>query len=549
MPPNIPMDIDGGPASLEQSRHHPNAALRAVNDLTAALNNSSSNSQEATPKTAGKECTNNSVHPSVRELLNGLVALVADDLKDQACSLAKQLLAATEATEEPLNGAANQAPTQDWNQVKKLVVEEASKAAAAAVKELLFEVKKTTGTRTTWATVAAHGVAATVQRQDVPKKVVPARQSLEMLIRGSEMPVNLAKRTPQEIIQAINSASARKGAVAARTLPSGDVMVTFKDEQIRDWHKQEATWIQEAFGEQAKEAKRTVAILLKGLRKADLQGLDEQQFIAETGLQTVDKVKFRLPSKPEHTRATVFLALTDQEEARKACDNGVIWRAQWFSCEPYSSMLEAVQCYKCWQWGHTQRYCRKEPLCPRCGTHVHGNGGREGEALCPTHKGTSCKCPTCGGPHTAWAKECPKGVQAKQRAKEAYEYRPRSFEPTQRGTPKTTCPTALEFSFISTPKRHTAPQPPRTQPQTIPTNQYSDEGEDEGFQEVRRKRTRGRPTGLENAAQSPTQRKIMFATTAKTQLHPGQPATTQLESQNLLTTGTQPTENTTQQRA
>jgi hypothetical protein len=36
-PTEIPIEIDGGIASLEQSRHHPNAALKAVNDLTKAL--------------------------------------------------------------------------------------------------------------------------------------------------------------------------------------------------------------------------------------------------------------------------------------------------------------------------------------------------------------------------------------------------------------------------------------------------------------------------------------------------------------------------------
>ena len=547
IPPEIPMEIDGGIASLEQSRHHPHAALKAVSDLTNAPENRASSSSKAARKHE-RTRTQTSGTSSVRELLNQLVALVADDLKNQACSIAKEVLIATEATKTSPKEGRNKETGQSWDEVRKLVVEEASEAAATAVKELLSEVKKTTGAGSTWAAVAARGVAVTAQQQELPKKVIPARQSLEMLIRGSEMPLNLARRTPQEIVQAINTASTRKGAVAARTLPSGDIVVTFKDEETRGWHKQEADWIQEAFGEQAKEAKRTVAILIKGLRKADLQGLREKDFATELGLKTVDKVKFRLPSMPEHTRATVFLALTDQEEARKACDNGLVWRAQIFNCEPYSAMLDATQCYKCWQWGHTQRYCRKEPLCPRCGTHVHGNGGKEGEALCPTHKGTACRCPTCGGPHTAWAKECAKGVQAKLRAKEAYQYRPRSFQPLQRERPKAIRSVATELAILSTPSRQTTLLPPRTQPQNILPNHYSDEGEDEGFQEVRRKRGRGRPTGLENAAQSPTQRRLMFPSTAKTQPPPDQLTTAQPESQNLPMTDTQPAEITTQQR-
>ena len=66
------------------------------------------------------------------------------------------------------------------------------------------------------------------------------------------MPPNLAKRTPQETVQATNIASAQKGAVAARALPSGDVVVTFKDEVTRDWHRKDTAWIRGAFGDQAK---------------------------------------------------------------------------------------------------------------------------------------------------------------------------------------------------------------------------------------------------------------------------------------------------------
>jgi len=37
----------------------------------------------------------------------------------------------------------------------------------------------------------------------------------------------LARRSPQEIVQAVNRASEKKGAVAARKLPSSDIVVTF----------------------------------------------------------------------------------------------------------------------------------------------------------------------------------------------------------------------------------------------------------------------------------------------------------------------------------
>jgi hypothetical protein len=208
-------------------------------------------------------------------------------------------------------------------------------------------------------------------------------------------------------------------------------VVTFSDPTTKEWHAQNNQWIRQAFGEQAQEACRTYAVLVKGLRKADLQEATEGTFGTEIGFQTVDKVKFRLPTNPGFTRATVLVTFRSQEEARKACEQGIIWRAQLLDCEPYWAPLEPKQCFKCWKWGHIQRYCQKEALCGRCGTKAHGEGGKAGEALCPTQGGqVPYRCPCCGTRgHTAWARECPGRVRAKEEAREAYQYRPRAFEP------------------------------------------------------------------------------------------------------------------------
>ena len=120
------------------------------------------------------------------------------------------------------------------------------------------------------------------------------------------------------------------------------------------------------------------------------------------GLKTIDKVKFRLPTSPGLTRATILATIESQEEARRACEEGVVWRAQILDCEPYWAALEPKQCYKCFKWGHIQRHCQKEALCGRCGTRAHGEGRRAGEALYPTQGDqVPCKCPYCRGAHTA----------------------------------------------------------------------------------------------------------------------------------------------------
>jgi hypothetical protein len=146
-------------------------------------------------------------------------------------------------------------------------------------------------------------------------------------------------------------------------------------------------------------------------------------------------------------------------------------------------VLKPKQCFKCWKWGHIQRYCSKPALCGRCGARADGEGGKDREAQYPTHSGQlAFRCPCCGGRHPAWAKECPRKVRAKEEAREAYKCRPRAYEePVRPGKPT----------------------------QRIFTLSHDDK---EGFQQVGAKRprtlARRRRTGLSIASRDPSQSRI-----------------------------------------
>jgi hypothetical protein len=253
-----------------------------------------------------------------RGLLDELVALVPTEQQGTARGLAKDLQALFTGLQR-----------RDHNKKDPEVftIAHLQKVVTEAVRATIGPTQGAVQGRS-WATVAAGGPVLNplnlLNPLSQPTKAIPPRIDRELLVRGTNLPADLAKRTPAEIIQAINQVSTKKGAIAARKLPSGDIVVTFNDSTTKGWHSQNTQWIQQAFGEQAKEACRTYAILVKGLKKADLQGTTEGAFGTEIGLQTVDKVKFRLPTNPEFTRATVLLTLESQEEARRAYNQGVV---------------------------------------------------------------------------------------------------------------------------------------------------------------------------------------------------------------------------------
>ncbi|KAK3330274.1 hypothetical protein B0H66DRAFT_635334 [Apodospora peruviana] len=214
----------------------------------------------------------------------------------------------------------------DLAALQKIVSEAVAKAVEEKVTKAIEEVRKEVQEARSWVAVA------TVE-PELPTKRIPGRLNKEILVRGSAEPA-LTRRSPQEIVQAVNGVSKKKGAIAARKLPSGDVIVTFQDIETKNWHSENGGWIGTAFGESAKEAKRTFAVLMKGMLKRELNDITEANFGKQLGLTSVDKVKFRIPTMAGVTRATVLVTLTSQEEAKKACDDGVVWRAQILDCEP-----------------------------------------------------------------------------------------------------------------------------------------------------------------------------------------------------------------------
>ncbi|EAQ87046.1 hypothetical protein CHGG_08299 [Chaetomium globosum CBS 148.51] len=227
---------------------------------------------------------------AIKKLVDELVGLADPEKKETARGMGQDLLAAIRKMYD-----ASQSPTGNISlaNLRKVVAEEVKAAVnGARAKE---PGPKDLGRS------AAHRAVPPQLQPNTPTKIVPTCINKEILVRGRGMPADLAKRTPQETIQAVNQVSVRKRAVAARRLPSGDTIVTFQSVGARDWHSTNTNWVKEAFGEQAEESKRTFAVLLKGVWKKNLQGVTEEEFGKETGLRTVDKVKFRVPRHREAT--------------------------------------------------------------------------------------------------------------------------------------------------------------------------------------------------------------------------------------------------------
>ena len=113
-------------------------------------------------------------------------------------------------------------------------------------------------------------------------------------------------------------------------------------------------------------------------------------------------------------------------DAKKLCDFGLVWGSQIFRCEPFAPEVRPSQCFKCQEWGHKAKFCKKAEKCARCA----GNAHEEGEKACPHYANKAkWKCINCSGHHTSFDRRaCPVAMQQRDRASVAYSHRALTFE-------------------------------------------------------------------------------------------------------------------------
>ncbi|KAG6302337.1 hypothetical protein E4U09_003222 [Claviceps aff. purpurea] len=125
---------------------------------------------------------------------------------------------------------------------------------------------------------------------------VPARVHREVIVKGSSISSAVIGRKPAEIVNAVNGAIQAPAAVAARRLPSGDTVVTFR-EPARP-HIEADAWVKTAFGPEAALSRRLFTIIVKSfpVRLSDKQDTTEmvKQLIASNG-PGIAKVTTRKP--------------------------------------------------------------------------------------------------------------------------------------------------------------------------------------------------------------------------------------------------------------
>jgi hypothetical protein len=156
------------------------------------------------------------------------------------------------------------------------------KALAKTIETALLWLQgsQTNNNKQSWASVAAGGIQSGSEYTAYTLKVVILEhRTQEVIIRAPGQNDDLAKRTPVQVVEAINKAIGTDSIVTVRRMLSGDTILIFNDST--EGYTKQTKWVEAAFGTKAEVKHREFTIVAKGLPAGQLQGIHDPTALLE----------------------------------------------------------------------------------------------------------------------------------------------------------------------------------------------------------------------------------------------------------------------------
>lgn len=403
---------------------------------------------------------------------------------------------------EVKQAAQGSAPTRSENASNDDITD--LKTQMKSLTELVKGLAKAPNRAPSYAEALKQGISQLPSKTEMP---VPARRSREVTIAPGGENASQKSRSGRELVRDLNAQLEGEPVIAARRLPSGDVLVTFATEESKKKWETTPTLIA-AFGAGARSRRKEYTVIAHGITVASIDPRDQEKAIKGIFSQNPTlkgKVEFirvgwSRKTISKHKKAgPLHIGVAEPEQANYLVDNGLLYGSELHDCEVFYGDCQVTQCFQCQAYGHTAKHCRNVIRCGFCAAAGHKSGD------CPKKDDSQAhRCAVCKGlpKHTAWARECPIRKAKAAAARQAYLNRPSRFQVRKKHREET--PEPLSTPMESTPTSTTAEtEDNQGSQQTIATNFTNSQdltvfrGSEIDEDEPQPKRKRGRPSSYE----------------------------------------------------
>jgi hypothetical protein len=302
-----------------------------------------------------------------------------------------------------------------------------------------------------------HGTSVGSGPGVVREVMVPARHQREVVVAPGGKTADQKRRNGQELVEAIRKEGAEQ-VIAARRLPSGDVLVTTTSQDARKGVQKDTAWLK-AFGEGARVKHRSYTVLAHGVRVAHFDMQKQKEAIEAIysqnpelrGLAEIKALHWsKRTLKARKPFAPLLIDVAEPEQGNHLVDAGLIWDYQLHDCEPFTGNCKVTQCFKCFKYGHVTCTCSNIAKCGFCAALGH-----ETNNCIQRNTPNNHRCVVCASPeakHSAWSGACPTRKKKVMEARLAYSQRPARFQ-----VPRTTRTTNANHHRASPPLSASTP--------------------------------------------------------------------------------------------
>jgi len=279
---------------------------------------------------------------------------------------------------------------------------------------------------TSWANVTREEIATRKQRLRVDLSSLRKRREVMIKIMNRREIEEIQKKLIKQILQRIADVltGQRNLIVSLRKLSSDDIFLHAVSSDARANLKKTQTWAKE-IASLTRVARRTFAVLTHEIhttidmsnQEKIIERLIKNNARLHEDLKVLRIVWLKKIADSEKTHSSLIVEIAIEAMTNRLMNVSMLNSYQECACELFEKNCRITQCFRCHEFDHMTKICRKNQRCEKC-------AGKHHIEKCVMSLNRR-RCVNCNENHEVWRRIC---FKWRQQMKQAFEiYRNKSF--------------------------------------------------------------------------------------------------------------------------